>query len=276
MGKGRTTVLAGLGAAVIAILLAAPAAAEWRVYGAADLGFSVSKGKASGEVEIAQIFTLGGSDTDVSPFIGGAVGLAVPMDEISAWELPRGWRLPDWDIRLEAEATGLRDYKFTTDSIAPTSGPIQTELKSWSVMSNLWIDVPLRGLYRPISWTTARLFGRWRLRTLKHFLDRATFVPGVGIGVASLDVKTREDQTRGSREVYNFAWQAGAGLGYQLTDRVNLGIGYRYFDPGTAKFRLRGGGVPAGSDSFFKFNPEIHEARATIRVELWDFASPWR
>ena len=86
----------------------------------------------------------------------------------------------------------------------------------------------------------------------------------------------QEDLTRGSAQTHNFAWQAGVGLGYQMSDRVNLGVGYRYLDLGTVKFGLNGGSVPAGSNSFMKLDPEIHEARATLRVEVWDFASPWR
>lgn len=266
------------GVALAAVLSTAqPASAEWRVYASGDLGFSISKGRASGRVDLQPpAFTLGGGDRDVSPFLGVAVGLAVPLDELAAVELPRGWRLPDWDVRVEAETIGLRNFKYKTNPIAANSGSLLTELKSWSVMTNLWLDIPLRGLYRPISWTSARLFGRWRLRVLKQILDRATFDVGVGVGVANLDVHTEESATRGSGNETNFAWQAGVGLGYQLTDRVNLAVGYRYVDPGTAKYQLRGGGVPQGSNSFFKLDPEIHEARATLRVNVWDFASPWR
>ncbi len=271
MRIGHTTVQTGLAASVIALLLAAPATADWRIYVSGDLGFSVAIAEASGQVDIGGIRPITGEDTAVSPSLGGAVGLAVPMDEIAAWELPRGWRFPDWDVRLEAEAIGLRNYKFLTDRLALMTGSIPSEIDSWTVMTNLWVDVPLRGLYKPISWTTARLFGRWRLRTLKQVLDKTTFVPGVGVGVAYLDAKAQEDLTRGSTETYNFAWQAGAGFGYQLTDRVNLGVGYRYLDVGSAKFAFTGGGVAQG---FMKLDPEIHEARATLRVEVWDFASP--
>ena len=281
-GSGSLTLLARwVVLATIALLWAAePASAEWRVYTSADLGYSASKGQAGGQVQSGQLFTLGGSDTGVSPLLGLAFGLAVPMDEIAPIELPRGWRLPDWDVRAEIEAIGLRNFKYTTNPIvqnsAQNSGDLLTELDSWSLMANFWLDVPLRGLYKPISWTSARLFGRWRLRTLKRTLDRTTLDLGVGVGVANLDADTQESATRGSGNEYNFAWQVGAGLGYQLTDRVNLAVGYRYIDPGTAKYRLRGNGVPQGSNSFFKLDPEIHEARATLRVNVWDFASPWR
>ena len=55
---------------------------------------------------------------------------------------------------------------------------------------------------------------------------------------------------------------------------MNLSLGYRYIDPGTAKYRLSGSSVL--QPSFFKLDTEIHEARATLRVNAWYFASPWR
>lgn len=267
-----------LGALLAMGLLLPPgaASADWRIYTSGDLGYSVSKGKGSGMVEIGQVFDLGGNDTDVSPLLGGSVGLAIPMDEIALLELPRGWRLPSWDVRAEIEAVGLRNFKYSTDPIVTNEGKIQTELDTWSLMGNFWLDIPLQGLYRPISWTSARLFGRWRLRTLKHILDRTSLEVGAGVGMASLDVKTQESQTHGDDLKYNFAWQAGVGLGYELTDRVSLSLGYRYQDPGKAKVKLRDGGVAQDSNSFFELDPEIHEARATLRVEVWDFAMPWR
>jgi len=235
---GRPGVRALLCAVLAVGLLALPraAGADWRIYTSGDLGYSISKGEASGQVVIAQTIGLGGSSTDVSPLLGGAVGLAVPMDEIAPIELPRGWHLPSWDVRGEIEAVGLRNFKYTTDPIVTNEGRIVTEIDCWTVMGNFALDVPLRGLYRPISWTSARLFGRWRLRTLKEILDRTTFEVGAGIGVASLDAKTQESQTRGRETAYNFAWQAGGGFAYSLTDRVSLtlrhnkgGYGADYF-----------------------------------------------
>jgi opacity protein-like surface antigen len=267
---------------VLWLLAPAATASDWRVYVSAGLGYSAAEGSADGRITLNNgggLFELGGSDTDVSPLLGGAVGVAIPMDQIAPLELPRGWRLPDWDVRAEIEAVGLRSYQFKTDPIQPgsqTAGPILTELDTWSLMTNFWLDVPLRGLYKPISWTSARLFGRWRLRTLKQVLARTTLDMGVGVGMAHLDTTTTESGTRGTGDDYNFAWQAGVGLGYQLTDRVNLSLGYRYIDPGTAKYRLSGNGVDPNENSFFELDTDIHEARAAIRVDVWDFASPWR
>jgi hypothetical protein len=258
-------------------IASSPASADWRLYTSADLGYSIMNADVDGEINFdPPTFNIGGSDTDVSPLLGGTVGIAIPMDEIAPLELPRGWRLPTWDVRAEIEATGLRSYDIRTRPIVAGNADVLTEADVWTLTTNFWLDMPMRSLYRPISWTTSRLFGRWRLRTLKYALDRSTFYWGVGIGVASLDVTTREADNRGSSQDYNFAWQAGAGFGYQVSDRVNLSLGYRYLDPGDVEFNLRGASLPVDGSSFVKVDPDIHEVRAGVRVEVWDFATPWR
>ncbi len=270
--------LLGLAALVLGLTgLAEPASADWRLYTTADIGYSVAIGDADGVIDFAPpTLNLGGDDTDVSPLVGGAFGIAIPMDEIAPIELPRGWRLPDWDVRGEIEAIGLREYEFKTDPVAAGQGRVLTEVDNWTVMANFWVDVPLRGLYRPISWTSSRLFGRWRLRTLKYALDRTTIYMGAGVGVAYLDAKTSEADNKGNGDDYNFAWQAGAGFGFQVSDRVNLSLGYRYLDPDSVEYDLVGGSLPLNGQSTFEIDPEIHEARAAVRVEIWDFATPWR
>ncbi len=265
----------GLLAAGLLLALAAPAHADWRLYMSADLGYSIADSTVEGEINFnPPTFNIGGSDTDVSPLLGGAVGIAIPMDEIAPVEMPR-W-VPDWDVRGEVEAVGLRSYDFRTRPIVPGNAKVSTELDVWTVMGNFYLDVPLSGLYRPISWTTSRLFGRWRLRTLKYALDRTTFDFGLGIGVAGLDVTTSEADNEGKSTDYNFAWQAHAGFAYAVSDRVKLNLGYRYLDPGDSEFNLRGASLPQDGSSFVKVDPDIHEVRAGVRVEVWDFATPWR
>ncbi len=262
--------------AAIALLMtaavAAPAQADWRVYASGDLGYSALRGSVKGFLNVGTGVTFKGADTTVSPLIGGAVGLAAPMNEAVVWQLPWHWRFPDWQVRAELEAIGLRDYDvITRPVIEGVTGPVVSKVESWSLMTNFFLDVPLRGLYRPISWTSSRLFGRWRLRLLKDVLDRTTFDIGAGIGLASLDITTREESNRASTEVYNFAWQAAAGFSYQLTDRVDLTLGYRFIDPGDAHYRFQN-----LVDSDIAIDTEIHEARAGLRFAFYDFASPWR
>ena len=89
--------------------------------------------------------------------------------------------------------------------------------------------------------------------------------------LAGLDVTTREEGNRGSTTSHNFAWQVGAGFSYDLTDRVDLTLGYRYIDPGDASYEFDN-----LVDSPIELDTEIHEARAGIRFAFYDFPSPWR
>ena len=59
---------------------------------------------------------------------------------------------------------------------------------------------------------------------------------GAGMGVAMLKLteKDMEDGGKSSKNAYNFAWQIGAGVAYDLTKNVALDAGYRYIDAGAA------------------------------------------
>ena len=59
---------------------------------------------------------------------------------------------------------------------------------------------------------------------------------GAGMGVALLKFTYKDmiDGEKTSRNSYNFAWQIGAGVAYDLTKNVALDAGYRYIDAGAA------------------------------------------
>lgn len=59
---------------------------------------------------------------------------------------------------------------------------------------------------------------------------------GAGMGVAMLKFteKDMEDGDKASDRTYNFAWQVGAGVAYDLTKNVALDAGYRYINSGSA------------------------------------------
>jgi hypothetical protein len=235
----------------------------------------VLEAKADGQaVTTTRVRPLDGNDDDLSPLVGGTLGIGLPMNEILPRRFTGHLPIPDWLIRLEVEGIALREYHLRTSSIAGSTGPIHTELDSWSVMGNLWLDVPLRGLYRPISWTSSHLFGRRRLQPVKDFLDRLTIDGGAGIGVVNFDAKVREADASGSDDSSNFAWQVGAGLGLRLSERIKMTVGYRYFDPGESKITLTGSGLQPGSE--LELDNEVHEARVGIRVLFYEFSNPWR
>ena len=59
---------------------------------------------------------------------------------------------------------------------------------------------------------------------------------GAGMGVAMLKFTAKDmaDGEKESQKSYNFAWQIGAGVAYDLTKNVALDAGYRYIDAGAA------------------------------------------
>jgi opacity protein-like surface antigen len=72
---------------------------------------------------------------------------------------------------------------------------------------------------------------------------------------------------------YNFAWQAGTGFGYSLTNAVTLSVGYRYFDYGTVNATIIDTALTNVGP--FSISQGSHEFRAGIRVNVWGFRSPW-
>lgn len=246
--------------------VAGAARAEWKVYVSGDLGISTSRGNVSGVNTVpAQPLVFDDSDSDSAPLIGGALGIESPMDEVSPWPLPYDWRLPRWPVRFEVEAVGLRNYEFRTSQVQ--NRIFITESSSWSFMSDLWLDVPLRTLDRPIGF----LFGRTP-RTVKRLLEPTSWYLGAGLGVAGLSIQATDNSFTASSDTKNFAWQVGTGIGYKLTPFVTVSAGYRYVDQGRADTDLLFGPNPVGP---FAVSQRIHEFRSSLRVNVYEFHVPW-
>jgi opacity protein-like surface antigen len=130
---------------------------------------------------------------------GGAIGMAIPR--------------PSGALRVEFEGRG-RDLQdgVETLTIVPPNGPrLPNDVRAcdgWSTMANLWRDVRVN--------------------------DRVGFYLGGGIGgggyrlstLAAFDVLGASVDS--SDAVAAFAWQAGTGVYYHLTDRIILDLGYRF------------------------------------------------
>ena len=94
--------------------------------------------------------------------------------------------------------------------------PLHTSIKSHTLMINLYKDLGKYG--------------------------RVTPYVGAGVGVAMHKVDETyftenyylQNRIEGD-ESYSFAWSLMAGVGYQLTDRATLDLGYRYIDMGDAE-----------------------------------------
>lgn len=251
------------------IFVSAESAADWDVYVSAGLGISTAVVDTDGESPNAPgPILLFGSDDDSSPLVDGAVGLAIPMDEL----VPREWlldvRLPNWPVRFELEAAGLREFELKTERGA---GSFFTSVKATTLLVNQWLDIPLIEMWRPVQY----LGGLGRQPRLRQWLEPGSFFLGWGIGLSVLEIDGSDNVAlSGSDDIYDFAWNVGTGVNYALTDKVDLSIGYRYLGLGKQKIDLDGGGAPVGGD--VEFDPDVHEFRVQIRVEVYDFRSPWR
>jgi opacity protein-like surface antigen len=249
---GSGALLAGLAA-----LLLARAAAAGDFYLTGNLAISTGTGESGGQTEF---FANAGSDTDAAPAYGGAVGFGFELGEA----VPRTWRLPlpGWGVRFEFEGMTGREYELLTKYDPPSTvgNGYFSEVTAWTFMPNLWIDVPL---HQPIAWAFGRI----------PILEPLTLYGGAGFGLSTVDLDTTDNVSQGHREQFLFGWQAGIGLGYEITQRVTLSAGYRYVDLGSAKLNLR---IPPEEEPFGSFRMDLaaHEFNAGVRVNFWSIPYP--
>jgi opacity protein-like surface antigen len=138
--------------------------------------------------------TVSGLDSSQTIFnAGGALGVA--------FERTRG------QLRWEVEGMGRGTYDTPFDS-DPTANTVLTN--NWSVMTNLWRDVML-----------TKSFGVYG---------------GGGIGAGGYILGDR-DNSGGSTDYIvpgsNFAWQAGGGVLWNISERLTFDVGYRYYQINT-------------------------------------------
>jgi opacity protein-like surface antigen len=199
-------------------------------------------------------FANRGDDSDSAWVLGGAFGYAVPFNEMAP--LDWDWPLADWTVRFELEAKGGGDTEYITQGLDPYISTVST----WQVMNNAWLDVPLDA---PLRWALGRV----------PWLEPLTFQAGAGLGLGFTEIETNNNTFSGSSDDLHFVWQAGMGLGYRLTDRVTLALGYRYLDLGDHSFPLGSGSFP---DPLGTMEVDLvsHELSFGIRVAFLDVASP--
>jgi opacity protein-like surface antigen len=230
----------------IAAAPSAALAADLYVAGALMNSFTAAKG--TGEISLGTnpptpLFDINGEDKDSSPGFGGALGFGFGVDELRADV--RGFEMPHWKVRLELEGIFGREYdfRFNTNSIggggggAAVNNTFFSEIDAWTVMTNVWLDVPVQ---RPVSF----LFGRVPI------LNPLSIYMGGGIGLARAEFKTTDNISSGNDQINRFSWQAGAGIGYQLNQWATLNLGYRYWDLGKVDAKvLFGDNTLTGSQS---------------------------
>lgn len=284
--------IAPLLASLTAACLAVPAAADWTVYITGNIGISKASTQVVGTSDAVLTpdpddptvdlpLVINGSGSDSSPILGGSIGLTSPLDQVAPWNLPFGWRPPDWPFRFEMEVSGLRQFEVRTSGFQnPINGDplllypeMFTSTSSWLLSFNWWQDVPLRTIERPVDWA----FRRRTPRFMKKFLETSSIYVGGGVGAAGFDFDSTDNNTRSIGESTNFAWQVGVGWAYQLTSYVAVELGYRYIDAGTGDSRwLEGVGRDPTDVGPYAISQTAHEFRTALRINLYSFAAPWR
>ena len=167
----------------------------------------------SGGVNTAGDFPNTGRATDSLLTAGGAVGMA--FDRANGL------------LRLEVEGRGRDALQGQTNSFKPPTPTFFYSVRAvdgWSVMANAWRDV--------------------------YLTKRLGFYGGGGIGAGGYRLTVDDGLVSGYGHVGGFAWQAGTGATYQITDRMTIDLGYRFFETVSDGLPLTengAGGLPAGS-----------------------------
>ena len=250
-----------------------PSTADVDFYIAPQFGISALIADTDGSATNgATTVFFSGDDDDAAPLLGGAVGLEMPMNEI----FPREWlgdtRLPSWPVRFELEASGLRDYDFTTDGPGAGAEVFTSEIDATTLFANSWFDIPMNTMWSPFQY----MFGLGRQPRVRAWLDPMNFYLGGGVGYTRLDIKGTDNVFSGNDDIDDFAWNVGAGFSYELTDRVKLSTGYRYIglapDSGEQTLDVDGGGAIGDID----YDLQVHEFRVGIQIRIFSFRGAWR
>lgn len=142
-----------------------------------------------------------GTDSNISYDFGLALGTRIPFCCKA--------------LRIEVEGA-FRDLGgLLTDSMQP-EGPstlYQVDYDDrWSVMTNFWLDIPIR--------------------------ETKTIYFGGGIGANGGRFSVNDGFVSGRGRYSEFAWQIGGGITWEQNDRWTIDIGYRYIDYGSAAVSL--------------------------------------
>jgi opacity protein-like surface antigen len=256
MRKAPFSNLAWIAAAAMCWAASPARAAE--LYVAGDLGISWFGGEGEGRIDVVP-GTDKGSNDDATPVFGGALGMVFPLNAALPARVQIPWlveeaALPDWEVRTEVEYLTGRDAEIATPSFAPNE-TYRVDAQSWTVMAKARLDVPLRTPVRAA-------FGR------VPFLEPLSIYAGGGAGMAFSKMNVSgPGAVTGKDDIERFAWQALAGFGYDLTDRVKLSLGWRYLDLGSPHTRLED---TTGTDQGrYSIDLEAHEFTASLGVRFW-------
>jgi outer membrane protein OmpA-like peptidoglycan-associated protein len=154
-------------------------------------------------------------------------------------ELEIGYRKND----VEAYQSGVYDKLYYSESTTYINEVRTAELEEWTFMFNVIYDVPLA--------------------------ERLDLNIGVGAGA---DLANFKDSTGFEEDDWNFAYQAIVGLTYQLSDRLDLTLNYRYLNVDSPSFSKTSG--PSYTEAYSLEDLEKHTVTVGLRWDLQEDETP--
>lgn len=150
-------------------------------------------------------------------------------------------------LRIETEGMGRGTAFGELGSIGPVTIGLQTA-STWSVMENIWRDVMLT--------------------------DRLGLYGGGGIGAGGYRAGVGIRTPTGSLAFYEpaaaaFAWQAGGGIIYEITERLTFDISYRYFQINSITYPAVSIGPFGGVSSVFGASELMFGLRLYEPLQRW-------
>ncbi len=197
--KTKLTLLAS--SAIVALSLATPAnaAGNWYVgvFGGANWVKDHSFSVATAPTSSADTLTWA-TDGDSGFIVGGAVGMSLN-------QFMNGLRAEVEVAYRENQVDGVWQSNTGTPTGVST-GALDIDHSTFSVMANIWYDFELGGISPYIG-------------------------GGVGWAETELDGNYLGTSLSGpfSFSDSGFAWQLGAGINFDVSPNIKLGVGYRYF-----------------------------------------------
>ncbi|MBR9835796.1 MAG: porin family protein, partial [Alphaproteobacteria bacterium] len=249
----KTLLCATAVAAFASAGLVAQAEEGW--YGRADVGY-VFSGKLDHDPERDVLHTMGG-DSDSDEMWLGDLGLGYGFDNGFRLEGVVDYRTGDLDVGPGINGGLPADIIGADSSTALYAAHADGNMQVWDLMLNGLYDFNRDGTYQPYV--------------------------GVGIGAATVSAKARNlaaatgfggsmtgayGANGFSDEDSGIAYQALAGIGYSLSDKLKLDLGYRYYTIDNLDFKGVG---PLGERVNYTADYQDHSVTVGLR---WNFGAP--
>lgn len=139
------------------------------------------------------------TDTDTDTFSDGTISHSCALTPLAPLTVVSGAPNCVADINGTSATRTFQATLATSAGAASSSGNVRT----FALMANAWYDFDFGSSFKPYV--------------------------GVGVGYATNEIQ-HGLVFNGSKG--GFAWQAGGGVNYPITDKTSIGVGYRYMDAG--------------------------------------------